>query len=144
MASQILSSALLTKVLLVLGLAVTTAASHRLFIDAKDDNCKKAGQLNSTGLLACDSDLPCTPTGASCQPTKWHARVQDPFVRYCSCTANPDVGGVDPETLGLCMAYSVDLAGGGGQVGHCTSAGCAAGTTCSKEAAGAWKKCICQ
>ncbi len=132
-------SLVVTKLLLLLGLAVLVAATPLALPDQNDD-CKKAGQIAPDGQIACDAGLPCPTTGHICRTTKWHENVGDPFIYYCSCTNTDQFSGEDPTT-GLCMAYSVK--NGNGWLGKCSSGGCGDNQKCEKDS-GHYKKCTCQ
>jgi hypothetical protein len=130
---------IVAKILLVFGLGITIAATPGM--STNNDNCKKAGQTNSSGQLACPgSELPCDITGESCRSTKWHASLGDPFIFFCSCSITGEFAGPDPTT-GICMAYTIDT--GTGQEGLCSTSGCTDPQVCKKESGVAWKKCIC-
>lgn len=130
-------SLVLNQALLLFGLAILIAAVPVALPDNNAD-CKKDGKINADGTITCDNSLPCDVTGEACQITRWHKRVQDPYVKYCSCTVSGEFAGPDPTT-NICMAISVELVAGG-QVGKCSTSGCT-GTTCSQNPS---KKCVCQ
>ncbi len=131
-------STILTQALLLFGLAILLAATPVALPDNNTD-CKKDGTIKADGTISCDNQRPCDNTGELCQVTKWHKKVSHPYVRYCSCTVTGDYSGADPTT-DICMAISIELPISG-QVGKCSSSGCAAGSTCSKTTA---NKCECK
>jgi hypothetical protein len=131
-------SRVLNIALLLFGLAVLLAAAPVALPDVNTD-CKQSGTIQADGTIKCNESLPCDVTGQLCQVTKWHKRVQDPFVRFCSCTIRDQFSGADPTT-GVCMAISVEKPTGG-QVGKCTSGGCTAPQGCKENAD---RKCTCQ
>jgi hypothetical protein len=132
-----IAALVLNKGLLLFGLAILIAAAP-MALPNNNTNCKKDGQINADGTLTCDNSLPCDVTGEACQITRWRKKVQHPYVKFCSCTIEGVVIGPDPTT-GICMAISVELVDGG-RVGKCTTSGCAAGITCSKNTS---NKCGC-
>jgi hypothetical protein len=131
------------RVLLLLGLILALAATPDLIEpgDANDTACKTSGSTDGQGNLSCNIDLPCTGTGETCQPTKWHKKIYDPYIKYCSCTLHDTYVGPDPTT-GLCMAYIVESGSPPRWISRCSSGNCNSTETCRRQASDG--RCTCQ
>ena len=123
--------------------ALTVLVNSPVLFSTPEEDCKTSAQLGVTpGDLLCDIQINCSETGATCEKTKWHKNVQDPWIYFCNCGTSDQYSGPDP-TKGLCMAY-VATTSSGAYVNRCSSGNCTLPQTCKQEAVGAYKKCICR